>query len=196
MTCFYCGAQMHFLCGDCKCCDGSVVMTDELQPLEEILPTRRGAKPKDGESMKDVLSTGRKRAAKKYGHLVGGTCEWAWSKSCGGGIRPIIGCAGRISTNIHHGPDKSTINNERDNISIICPFCHNLWHARNDPSYSDDRLEAGRPWLPSGVLIHSLSEKELCDPIEVMDQEFDLDRPKVDSESLKSAMAAWKKLQE
>jgi len=197
LQCFYCGAQMHFLCGACKCCDGTMPDSDELQPLELAeISVGRGAKQKSGDQMKDVLSTGRKRAAVLYAIQPGQLCDWRWQKGCGGGIVPIIGCSGRPTTNIHHGPDKSTINNRPDNISSICAYCHNLWHAKNDPFYGEERIAEGKPWLPNkGGVIHTLSERELCDPIEVMDQEIDLNRPKADMEALKKAMAEWKSSQ-
>jgi len=198
MTCFFCGAQQHFLCTECSCCntgdfDDELAPLAELMELEKLEPKKRGPKLKTGSEMKDVLSTGRKRAAEKYGHLVGQVCEWAWQKNCGGGTHPVLGCSGRASTNIHHGPDKSTINNERDNISVICSFCHNLWHAKNDPYYGEARVDEGRPWTPKGDFT-PLSEREMVDPIEIIDQELDLNRPKFDPVALKNAIAEWKRL--
>jgi hypothetical protein len=98
---------------------------------------------------KDARSTGRKRAAQLYPIAVGQVCEWAWHRNCGGGVVPIVGCTGRPATHIHHGPDKSTLNNERSNISIICSFCHNRWHAANDRYYVEPRPENGATWLPT-----------------------------------------------
>lgn len=97
---------------------------------------------------KDARSTGRKRAAKLYPIQQGQVCDWAWSKQCGGGIKPIVGCTGRPAEHIHHGPDKSTFNNDRSNISLVCEYCHNRYHAANDPFYPEGRPENGEPWLP------------------------------------------------
>ena len=97
---------------------------------------------------KDAISTGRKRAAALYPIAVGQICEWAWKKQCGGGIVPIYGCTGRPASNIHHGPDKSTLNNERENISVICAFCHGRWHVANDKFYPQPRPINGEEWLP------------------------------------------------
>ena len=141
---------------------------DTTEPFEA--PT--GAQEAAGEELleagdervyKDARSTGRKRAAKLYGHLVnnGSVCEWAWKKHCGGGIVPIIGCTGRPAEHIHHGPDKSTFNNERSNISLVCEYCHNRWHALNDPHYEKERPANGAPYLPripEGGTLHLLEE--------------------------------------
>lgn len=111
---------------------------------------------------KDARSTGRKRAAKLYPIKAGQICDWAWHKQCGGGIQPIMGCTGRPAQHIHHGPDKSTFNNERDNISLVCTYCHNRWHAVNDPYYEEGRPENGEPFLPvipDGKTIFSLEDK-------------------------------------
>jgi hypothetical protein len=77
----------------------------------------------------------------------GQVCEWAWRKNCGGGIEPIIGCTGRPASHIHHGPDKSTLSNERTNISLVCEFCHNRWHVANDKYYGT-RPADNSVWLP------------------------------------------------
>lgn len=97
----------------------------------------------------DVLSSGRKRANKLYPIQDGQLCEWAWKTDNGGGIVPVTGCSGRLAKHVHHGPDKSTLNNDRSNISIICTFCHQLWHARNDRYYEGERPADGSTWLPT-----------------------------------------------
>lgn len=107
-----------------------------------------GETEKEEKTLRDPVSAGRKRAAVMYAISPGQVCEWAWSKNCGGGIAPIIGCTGRPASNIHHGPDKSTLNNERDNISVICTFCHNRWHVANDRYYTEKRPEDNGTWLP------------------------------------------------
>jgi hypothetical protein len=108
-----------------------------------------GEEPSSERVYKDPISTGRKRAAELYPIAVGQICAWAWKKNCGGGIEPIFGCTGRPATNIHHGPDKSTFANEASNISVICTFCHNRWHVKNDKYYSEPRPANGGTWLPN-----------------------------------------------
>lgn len=124
---------------------------------------------------KDAISTGRKRAAALYPIAVGQVCEWAWKKQCGGGILPVFGCTGRPATNIHHGPDKSTLNNSRDNISIICTFCHNRWHAANDKFYPQPRPTNGEEWLPippEGKSISPLAGMVKADKSEILLEEM------------------------
>jgi hypothetical protein len=56
----------------------------------------------------------------------------------GGGVVPIVGCAGNTAADLHHGPDKSTLNNEVGiNLHRICEYCHNRWHELNDEYYGD-----------------------------------------------------------
>ncbi len=109
---------------------------------------------KSNDDIGDVLSTGRKRAAEAKPIPDGGTvCEWAGLKYAGGGVKPIIGCNGTILLEKrgmyarHHGPDKSTLNNADNNLHLICPKCHNRWHALNDPFYGE-RPEQGAPFIP------------------------------------------------
>lgn len=116
----------------------------------------------------DPVSTGRKRAAALYKIAPGTECEWAWKKNCGGGIVPIMGCPGRGASHIHHGPDKSTLNNDRDNISIICSTCHVRWHDANDPYYKTARPADNSTWLPIGDTIHKLDEMIQADKTEVL----------------------------
>lgn len=124
---------------------------------------------KDNSDVRDATSTGRKRAVALYPIPSDGMeCEWSGLSFAGGGTQPIIGC--RPGTRImavkrnsdtsegfrpgavHHGPDKSTLNNEPDNVSRICVDCHNRWHALNDPFYARERPAEGAPYLPlSGV---------------------------------------------
>jgi hypothetical protein len=111
---------------------------------------RMGRPEKEIGEFDDILSSGRKRAAKLYRIEQGQICEWAWREYNGGGVEPVTGCSGRAARHIHHGPDKSTFNNDRDsNISIICTFCHQLWHARNDKYYEGERPQDGSEWVPS-----------------------------------------------
>lgn len=104
---------------------------------------------KDISEYKDPISTGRKRAAQMYPIEVGMVCEWAGLKHAGGGIVPIVGCIGRAASDRHHGPDKNTMNNAPDNMHRICDFCHNTWHALNDPGYGS-RPAHTEPFIPKG----------------------------------------------
>lgn len=123
--------------------------------------------PKDASEVRDQTSTGRKRAVvaiSEWGRGKDGTlCEWAYLRSAGGGAIPIVGCNGTIirevkqteevgenesPRHIHHGPDKSTLNNSPENLHAICASCHTRWHALNDPAYAKDRPDHGRPHIP------------------------------------------------
>jgi hypothetical protein len=112
-------------------------------------------------TLKEPLSTGRKRVAAMYPIPKGKTCEWAGRAQAGGGLHPIVGCIGYPATDLHHGPDKNTLNNMRSseqleydaqNVHQICSFCHNAWHAANDADYPerDYLADQASPWLPEG----------------------------------------------
>lgn len=108
----------------------------------------------------DPESTGRKRMVKLYPIAVGQVCEWAGLANAGAEFMPvgIVGCVNNPATDLHHGPDKNTLNNEkasrgvgdRENIHVICSECHNSTHAANDELYPPyDRIDdQERPWLP------------------------------------------------
>jgi hypothetical protein len=109
--------------------------------------------------LKDQQSTGRKRAAKLYPIDRTAPCEWRGKANCGGGEYPILGCANGLQTDRHHGPDKSVVNNEQGNVHRICKYCHNRWHAKNDPGYD---------WNKTNYPAHSprdMTENELKDAI-------------------------------
>lgn len=109
-------------------------------------------------SFDDVASTGRKRVAEMYPITPGQVCDWARLGNCGGGVEPVMGCLGNPATDLHHGPDKNTLNNEKgsrgvgeqENVHALCSFCHNDWHAKNNRYYPEyDRQEQqAQPWLP------------------------------------------------
>jgi len=111
-------------------------------------------------TLADPESTGRKRVKKMYPIEVGTPCEWSGLAAAGGGVHPILGCLNNPATDWHHGPDKNTLDNEKcsrgvgesENVHIICSWCHNAWHAANDPTYPDyDRnVQQAQPWLPDG----------------------------------------------
>jgi len=131
---------------------------------------------KEEKVLKDPVSAGRKRAAVIYKIEPGQICDWAWKKHAGGGIYPIVGCTGRPASHIHHGPDKSTLNNERSNISLVCEFCHNRWHVANDKTYTTKRPEDNSAWLPDdkgGIhIIHKLSDMQVATKQEILMNEL------------------------
>lgn len=43
------------------------------------------------------------------------------------------------------------MNNAKGNLHRICDFCHNTWHAVNDPHYGP-RPEHTKPFIPTGKL--------------------------------------------
>jgi hypothetical protein len=124
-----------------------------------IHPDAWGSTKNIGELV-DPESTGRKRQAKMFPIAVGQVCEWAGKANAGGEFMPvgIIGCVNNPATDLHHGPDKNTLNNEKvsrgigttENTHIICSECHNATHAANDAFYPEyDRvLDQATPWLP------------------------------------------------
>src|SRR4030095_9820924 len=129
--------------------DGGCKAHTESEPDVSILELVNEPSSTEEKVFKDPVSTGRKRAAVMYPLSPGQVCDWAWREICGGGIEPITGGTGRPATHIHHGPDKSTLNNDRSsNISLICEFCHNRWHAANDKYYLTARPVDNSTWLP------------------------------------------------
>jgi len=112
------------------------------------LPVQRTGPTKSDEEVTDPKSTGRKRAVEVKPITEGMICEWANLKYAGGGSYPVVGCPGNLATNVHHGPDKNTLNNDPTNLHAICSPCHNRWHTRNDGSYLEDK--PGNTWLPIG----------------------------------------------
>lgn len=152
-----CFASPDQLGGFLSCLD--VLSSDSAEPdaptgasmRDRLLQNVRA--PKDDDSVRDQTSTGRKRAAQMYPVSDGMLCEWANLKFAGGGSIPMVGCRGNVlqavkrEHAIHHGPDKSTLNNEHGNVHRICIPCHNRWHALNDPFYGE-RPNNGQPFVP------------------------------------------------
>lgn len=161
--CLGCRVNIHMECDDPQphddkgfltCCCWQDVPT--IQPSGGVI--LGGYKQND--SIRDQTSTGRKRAAALYPITDGMACEWAGLKYAGGGAKPIVGCNGTViyaakgRGAIHHGPDKSTLNNEPGNVHRICTTCHNRWHTLNNPLYPEVRPAAGAPFIPlSGTVI-------------------------------------------
>lgn len=117
----------------------------------------RGRPPKEDDNLTDPISAGRKRAAAKVKIDKGDMCEWSMLKAAGGGRTPITGCPGYPATDLHHGPNKSTLCNDRPednvehvNLHKICARCHNRWHAINDRFYESERPVDNSEWLPTG----------------------------------------------
>ena len=110
--------------------------------MERGVFVSRGGRHKDNTrrlkrdaSLKDQQSTGRKRAARMYPLHREAACEWKGLSNAGGGLHPIVGCITGLQEARHHGPDKSTSNNEEGNVHRICHRCHNRWHAANNKEY-------------------------------------------------------------
>lgn len=173
MDCMFCAAGWHHECPHLKPVEGT---DNEVSTLflcccsdsSKVTIAPQGKQYKDGDEMKDMLSTGRKRAAKAKPIREGDICEWAMLKNAGGGIVPIIGCKGRLATNIHHGPDKSVLNNDPDtNLHKICAYCHNRWHTKNDIYYGE-RPKDGSAFLPikGELLEHDKVTKATLEEIE------------------------------
>lgn len=114
---------------------------EKPEPKENVFanvsepPRGRVSGYKSADELKDPESTGRKEAAKLYKIDREAKCEWAGLANVGGGKYPIVGCREGKQRHIHHGPDKTTTNNNRHNIHLICGHCHTLWHAQNDADY-------------------------------------------------------------
>lgn len=159
--CLECASGFHPLCerGGCELChetqegpSGADVATLSDEDLSAggfrrvSLGEKTGAdrkrtreRTKNDQQLKDPHSTGRKRAVTLHGHADSTQpCEWQGKANCGGGRFPILGCVSGVQENLHHGPDKNTLNNERSNIHKICSQCHNRWHTLNDPGYEPD----------------------------------------------------------
>jgi hypothetical protein len=175
MACLSCGRG---LIGECNCESGSQVERASapqnlMEALSSYQPESGGDKNKPGrphkenEEVTDPKSTGRKRAATLYPLDRRAFCEWRDLANCGGGKNPIVGCATGYQENLHHGPDKDTLNNTRSedtivnrNVHKICTKCHNRWHAANDNDYD--------PSIP-----HNPREANLAERISRISQELD-----------------------
>jgi hypothetical protein len=148
--CFFWG------CDDCSDCTGTTchiqLLVAEVSSLKEIAAT--GTWQKEDTKVTDPKSTGRKRAVLVKPLTPGASCEWAGLKFAGGGVSPIVGCipGTESQTNVHHGPDKNTLNNSEPNLHRICTKCHNRWHALNDPTYPVDPMSledaTDYTWVP------------------------------------------------
>jgi len=153
MSCIECARGFHGECLVDPCCcasstgptQASLTVHEDVIPLIKELqnPKKLGRPPKPDDEIS--VSAGRKRAAKAYSEEMGDDklCEWLGYANCGGGFTPIIGCLRGRRTDRHHGPDKTTSNNNEENVSLICSLCHNRWHAANDPKYGKEKCPEG-----------------------------------------------------
>lgn len=160
MPCVPCSLEYHNECISPVCINDSDSMycccslEDKTRPIarkvsnterDDLIPGTRGRSLKESSTVTDPQSTGRKRAALDFPLDKEALCEWAELKYAGGGLRPIVGCPGDIERNPqrhrHHGPDKNTLNNTEGNVHRICHYCHNRWHATNDPGYNSRKPE-------------------------------------------------------
>ena len=147
--CIYCVAEFPH---ECEEQGDSTDRSGISETGESSTPRAPGRPPKELGDFLDPISSGRKRAAEAAPITVGLVCEWAYLKHAGGGPVPIQGCLGNPATDRHHGPDKSTLNNEVGvNLHRICAYCHNRWHAANDEAYGSERPADNSEWLPETV---------------------------------------------
>lgn len=180
-TCAWCHAHLCYMCitpemmengEEVCCCRGShghfgvygsspqnsskQVGAEDFPPIEYT--NQEDEKRSVGRPRHEKLSVeaGRRRAGLIAKIPKGYTCEWARLEYAGGGVEPIIGCDGNTAEALHHGPDKSTINNEVGiNLHRICHNCHNRWHELNDSAYGT-RPEDNGTYVPlSDFLQHN-----------------------------------------
>lgn len=146
MSCLSCarGITDECNCAAEKASVSAKTLIEAFSPDKEENDEKKkiGRPQKVDEDITDPHSTGRKRAATLYPLNRTAFCEWRDLANCGGGKHPIVGCATGYQENLHHGPDKNTLNNTRDednptnrNVHKICSMCHNRWHAANDKDY-------------------------------------------------------------
>jgi hypothetical protein len=163
IICGPCAVGYHWECkhptgeGLCHCTTEQPVAADINDRLLESSDTEkkeRGGQIKDLANVKDLESTGRKRAAKLYPIPKDGepgypmACEWRGLLQAGGGVIPLVGCIDGLAKDIHHGPDKNTLSNFVGNVHRICKTCHNRWHTLNDKYYLGERPLGDTPYLP------------------------------------------------
>lgn len=173
MACSACAVGFHWECTQgyerefegntfMGCCCNQDNFTAAPSNLRDVLvgssglddKKERGGQIKAAADVRDLQSTGRKRAAKLYpipkenapGYPM--VCEWRGLVAAGGGVIPIVGCLDGLAKDIHHGPDKNTLSNFVGNVHRICSTCHNRWHTINDRYYSGERPNGDTPYVP------------------------------------------------
>lgn len=135
MPCISCGRGFHDECHDCQTCHG--IIEDQVNNLATVgnaYQPRQGSRELPDHLVTDIYSTGRKRAARDFPLNRMAPCEWRGLKNVGGGM-PIVGCVNGYQQDRHHGPDKTTTNNDPSNVHRICKKCHKRWHYTNDAVY-------------------------------------------------------------
>ena len=163
-VCISCLDEECFICleptsdGEACCCQGTFGRLSMIGSLMEPVTlgsdsnqlTRGVGRPKmSGSDMRNAVQAGRARAEDIAPIDEETMCEWAMLLNAGGGIEPIVGCEGNLATDRHHGPDKSTLNNNPGiNLHRICAKCHNRWHYRNDEYYEKERPADNGAYLP------------------------------------------------
>lgn len=161
MVCMSCIDMQCFMCeepvNDETCCCmgtfGIIALPQELSKLAQLTgsPTAKpmGRPRMSGEDMSNPLQAGRARAEDIATLGPDTICDWSMLLLAGGGIHPIVGCAGNVAVHRHHGPDKSTFNNVLgDNLHRVCTTCHNRWHTLNDEYYGP-RPSDNSTYLPN-----------------------------------------------
>lgn len=181
-TCHPCLLGLHQECwtpesGECCCGGRDYLDSPEIGTASPGTGGGVGPRVLNPSEITDPTSTGRKRAAQLYPIFRDMLCEWAYLKFAGGGVAPIIGCDGNLiqpqskagdGGDVHHGPDKNTVNNAPGNVHRICKSCHHAWHAANDVYYGKKRPPADEQWLPSVAYVQHdpatrADERELRD---------------------------------
>ena len=168
MACSNCAVGFHWECpnpsdtNECCCTLLDNFTAGQPSNLRDVLigssgpveKKERGGQIKNMADVKDLESTGRKRAAKLFPIPKEGepryplACEWRGLVAAGGGVIPIVGCLDGLAKDIHHGPDKNTLSNFVGNVHRICKTCHNRWHTINDQYYSGERPNGDLPYVP------------------------------------------------
>lgn len=164
MECQPCALGFHWECADPTEEPGGGYFCCCVTGQKKGLPVDEDEDGAEG-FVTNNLTTGRKRAGRLHEVLTGMSCEWSGLRYAGGGIVPIVGCSGNVLAKVkrgadlppgtdsrgelHHGPDKTTLNNGPLNLHRICSACHHRWHALNDQFYETPRPGPSEPWLPS-----------------------------------------------
>lgn len=168
IICIYCNSDIHFLCVqpsetlDCCCVENPDAFVAPDDAIDYALSEHKklGAPFKAPEDMKNILATGRKRSIEAKPIYEGDICEWSELLKAGGGRYPIIGCERVLATDVHHGPDKSVLNNDLSNLHKLCKRCHNRWHSLNDPEFDPvERPGLGATWVIPNALPHDPDTK-------------------------------------
>lgn len=161
-SCIFCFAQLeHDETPECESNSIETVVTPDVD-MESIETRSVGRPPKEAEDMEDIEAAGRKRSVRAKPITKGMICEWAYLKQAGGGVAPIAGCPGNPAMQVHHGPDKSVMNNDPEsNLSAICTHCHSRWHVANDDYYAKPRPAKGATWLPDDELADGMQYFDL-----------------------------------